>query len=136
MYYRLLAHFVFLTHLVFIAFVMLGGLGALRWRWIIWFHLPAASWGALIEFCGWTCPLTPVEINLLQGAGAAGYTDGFIEHYLAPFIYPIGLTRTVQWLLGAGVIVTNVFVYTWVWRRHRLGRGVRERRRAFTTAGK
>ena len=125
MYYRVFAYLVFLVHLTFIVFVMFGGIAALRWRRIIWLHLPAAAWGTLIEFFGWTCPLTPLEIDLLQEAGAAGYSGGFIEHYLVPLIYPLRLTRAVQLVLGAGVIVTNVLVYAWVWRRRRCSRRVR-----------
>lgn len=122
MHYRLFADLVFLTHLAFIVFVMLGGFGALRWPRMIWLHIPAAVWGALIELFHWTCPLTPLEIELQQKAGAAGYSGGFIEHYLVPLIYPFGLNPAIQSVLGLGVVVTNVFVYAWVWRRRRRAR--------------
>lgn len=46
-----------------------------------------------------------------QWAGEAGYAGGFIDHYLLPVIYPAGLTREIQWSLGAGVIVLNAIVY-------------------------
>ena len=99
----------FLT--LFVAFVVAGGLLALRWPWVAVLHLPAAVWGALIEFQGWTCPLTPLENSLRAAAGEAGYQGGFIEHYVLPVLYPAGLTRGVQLALGSVVIVVNLVVY-------------------------
>jgi hypothetical protein len=40
-------------------------------------------YGALIEFAGFTCPLTLLENELRQRAGEAGYGGGFISHYLS-----------------------------------------------------
>jgi hypothetical protein len=115
----ILANLVLITHVAFIFFVMLGGLLALRWRWTVWLHLPAAVWGMLIEFTDWTCPLTALEVEWLQEAGEAGYAGGFIEHYVTRLIYPLGLTSAFQRLLGLGVVAANVIVYTLVWRRWR-----------------
>lgn len=36
---------------------------------------------------------------------------GFIDHYLTAAIYPEGLTREWQWVLGAGVLVVNGLAY-------------------------
>jgi len=119
MFYRLLADLVVLTHLAFIAFVVLGGLLVLRWHWIMWAHLPAAVWGAAIEFFGWYCPLTAVENMLRELGGAAGYPGGFIERYVIPIIYPDALTRELQLILGGGVVVLNLIVYVRVWQRYR-----------------
>jgi len=104
-------------HLVFILFVILGGLLVLRWRWVAWLHVPAVAWGALIEFRSWVCPLTPLENHLRELAGEAGYTHGFIEQYIAPIVYPMGLTSHIQIYLGAGVIVINLVIYALVIRR-------------------
>jgi hypothetical protein len=111
MVYRILADLVVGVHALFVAFVVIGGLLALRWPWVAALHLPAAVWGALIEFQGWICPLTPLEKSLRAAAGDAGYGGGFIEHYLLPTLYPAGLTRSVQLLLGSAVIVVNLLVY-------------------------
>ncbi len=117
----LAADAVLLLHGVFILFVVAGGLLALRWPLAAAVHLPCAAWGAYIEFSGGICPLTPLEQRLRTLAGEAGYTGGFIEHYLLPLIYPAGLTPTVQVVLGSGVIVVNLIVYGLVLRRHRAG---------------
>lgn len=117
---RLAADAVLVVHLLFIAFVVLGALLALRWRWMTWLHVPALAWGVFIEATGRVCPLTPLENALRTRAGDAGYTGGFVEHYLLAIVYPEGLTRELQWLLAAVVLVVNALLYGWVW--HRLGR--------------
>jgi hypothetical protein len=117
MLYRILADMVVGVHALFVAFVVVGGLLALRWPWVVAVHLPAAVWGALIEFQGWVCPLTPLEKSLRAAAGEAGYQGGFIEHYLLPVLYPAGLTRGVQLVLGTLVIVVNLVIYGVLLRR-------------------
>lgn len=117
MIYRLLADATLVFHLCFVLFVALGGFLALRWRWVAWLHLPAAIWGALIEFMGWVCPLTPLENTLRRLGGEAGYEGGFIDHYIIALIYPEGLTRTAQLAVGLSVLVVNTAIYARVfWR--------------------
>ena len=117
MVYRVLADTVLVAHLIFILFVVLGGLLVLRWRVLAWVHIPAALWGALLEFMGWMCPLTPLEKWLRARGGAPAYSTGFIEHYLFPIIYPVTLTQEIQVVLGILVLAINVCVYAWVLRR-------------------
>lgn len=119
MIYGLLADLLVLAHLAFVVFVVTGGLAVLRWPKVAWAHLPAAGWGALIEFTGWVCPLTPLENRLRGMAGEAGYSGGFVEHYLLPLLYPGALTREIQVALGVAVVVVNVAVYALVLRRKR-----------------
>jgi hypothetical protein len=108
---RLLADAVLGLHLAFVLFVVLGGPLALRWPRLAWLHLPAAAWGAGIEFTGGVCPLTPLENRLRRLAGQAGYEGGFVEHYVTAALYPDGLTREVQVALGVGVVLLNAAVY-------------------------
>ena len=119
MIFRLLADLVVLIHLAFVIFVVLGGLLALKWRWVVWLHLPAAVWGALIEFGGWICPLTPLENWLRQQGGEQGYVGGFIQHYIVPVLYPTGLTREIQIVLGLTVVILNLVVYALIFRQAR-----------------
>ena len=126
MAYRILADLVVGIHVLFVVFVVLGGLLALRWPWVAAAHLPAAAWGALIEFKGWICPLTPLENSLRASAGQAGYEGGFIEHYLLPVLYPVGITRGLQLVLGSLVLAVNLVVYGVVlWRRYARARALR-----------
>ena len=115
--HRLLADLVLILHLTFVVFVLCGGLFVLKWRWVTWLHLPAAFWGAVVEFTGWICPLTPLENWLRAQGGNATYRSEFIAHYLMPILYPGELTRGIQLLLGTMVVVLNAAIYWWLWRR-------------------
>ncbi len=114
MVFRVLANGVALVHFAFVVFVVAGALLAVRWRWTAWVHLPAAGWGALVEFTGWICPLTPLENALSARAGEAGYSGGFVEHYLLPILYPATLTREMQVAAGLFVVALNAAVYGWL----------------------
>jgi hypothetical protein len=111
MIYSIAADLVVVLHFAFILFVLLGALLVLRWPRLLWLHLPAAGWGALIEFTGWICPLTPLENKLRFAAGETGYAGSFIDTYLVPVVYPAGLTRDTQWYLGIAVITINITIY-------------------------
>lgn len=113
----LLADAVVVLHLAFVAFVGLGGLLLLKWPRVCWAHLPAAAWGAWIEFAGWVCPLTPLENWLRARAGRTTYGSTFTEHYLLPVLYPATLTPEAQWWLGVLVLVVNGIIYAVVFRR-------------------
>lgn len=115
--YLFLANLVLILHLGFVIFVLCGGLLVLRWRRLAWLHLPAVVWGAVVEFTGWICPLTPLENRLRTAAGQSGYGSDFVAHYLLPVLYPDDLTRDVQLILGTVVLAVNISVYGWVWRR-------------------
>jgi hypothetical protein len=122
MTYRVLADVTLLVHFAFVLFVVFGGVLVWRWGSLRWVHLPVALWGALIEFAGWVCPLTPLENAFRRLGGEAGYQGGFVEHYLLPLIYPSGLTRNVQWVLGTFVVAINVALYSYAvarWQRVR-----------------
>jgi hypothetical protein len=114
MMYRLVADCLVVVHLAFVVFVVAGGLLVLWRPSLRWIHLPAAVWGALIEFTGWICPLTPWEQALRAQAGQVAYTGGFIEHYILPVLYPQGLTPAVQIALGFLVIGVNIAIYAFV----------------------
>jgi cobalamin synthase len=117
MLFRVGADAVVLVHLLFILFVLFGGLLVLRWRWLVALHIPAVTWGAMVEFAHLYCPLTPLENRLRQAAGQSGYEGGFIEHYLIPIIYPRGLTEQMQLGFGAVVLALNLAVYGYLlWR--------------------
>ena len=117
--YRLLADLVVILHLAFVAFALCGALLALKWKRIIWLHVPAALWAAAIEFGGWVCPLTPLEHRLRIKGGGSAYSSDFIEHYVLPLLYPASLTREMQFVLGLVVLAVNIATYAWLWRRWR-----------------
>jgi hypothetical protein len=117
MFYRLAADAVVLLHLGYVIFIVAGGLLVFRWRWIALLHLPAVVWAVLLEFRGWLCPLTPLELSLRASGGQAGYSGGFVEYYILPVLYPAELDSSIQIALGSFVIVINIALYGWLlWR--------------------
>ena len=116
MKYSILANIVLVIHLLFILFVILGGLLTLKWRRAAWIHLPLFAWAVLIEFTGWICPLTPLENRLRISGDETGYSGSFIEHYLLPLIYPDEMTRGVQITLGTLLIFINICIYFFSYR--------------------
>ena len=115
---QVLANIVVLIHFAFVLFVVFGGLPVLQWPRLAWLHLPCVAWGALIEFAGWICPLTPLEQKLRIAAGDDSYTGGFIDHYILPIVYPADLTRSDQIWLGLVVIAINALAYSLLIWRH------------------
>ena len=111
MIYRMAADGVVIVHLGFILFVFLGGLTLFRWPRLVWVHIPAAIWGGIVEFAGAPCPLTPLENQLRAAGNAEGYSGGFIDHYIVPIVYPPGLTREIQVVLGGLILVINIVIY-------------------------
>jgi len=126
--YRVFADVVLIVHLAFVVFVVLGGLLALRWPRAAWLHVPAAAWGAFVEFTGRVCPLTPLENALRTRGGEAGYSGGFIDHYVVALLYPDGLSRGMQIAIGALVIALNVAVYGLLLRRLKRSRATQRSR--------
>ncbi len=117
--YFWLSNLIIILHLLFILFVLLGGLLVLRrprWGWL---HLPAIIWGFLVELNGWLCPLTPWENQLRELSGRRAYEGDFIGRYLIPLIYPADLTREMQYLFAAVVICINAGVYLFIWHRYK-----------------
>lgn len=126
MIYALLADLVTAAHAAFVLFVAGGGFLVLWRRRVAWLHVPAALYGTALEFFGWTCPLTPLEVRLRRAAGQAGYAGGFIDHYLRELIYlPGPVWKDLRFWLGGLALVGNVLIYLWVWKtlRRRGGAG-------------
>jgi len=119
----MVADLVVAIHAIFVVFVVVGGLLGLRWPKVLWVHAPAAVWGIAVEYAGFICPLTPLEIALRQHAGDAGYRGGFIEHYVEGLLYPSGLTRELQIALGTCALLVNLVVYWYVLLRSRHRQG-------------
>ena len=123
MIYLILADLLVIVHLLFIIFVLLGGLLLMLRGSLIFVHLPTVIWAAVISFKGGICPLTPLE-NYLRGvAGTAGYEQGFVEYYLIPIIYPSNLTSNIQIMLGIFVLLINLCIYCLVYYKRMAKRG-------------
>lgn len=115
--YGVAADLVFVLHLLFVLAVMFGCLLVWRWPRLAWVHLPIVTWGFTVTVTGMTCPLTPLEKELLVLAGQQGYQGSFIGNYLVPIIYPKGLTPEVRMIFSVAIAVINIAVYYLLWRK-------------------
>lgn len=123
MIYSLAAELLVVVHLGFVLFVVLGSVAVWRWPRVAWAHVPAVVWGVGIELTGAVCPLTPAEQWLRVQAGVSGYQGDFIAHYLVPVLYPAGLSREMQLVLGGLACAVNLVAYGCIWTlRRRAGR--------------
>jgi hypothetical protein len=122
--FAVLAALIVFLHLAFVVFATVGGVLALRWPRIVWVHLPAAMWAAYVEFGGRICPLTPLEGALRRRGGLEPYSGDFVANYIFPVLYPEGLTRDAQLVIGGVVVLLNLAAYGFVisrWRKRRSG---------------
>jgi hypothetical protein len=118
MSYVLLADAVALVHAIFVLFVVCGSVLVLWRPRAVWVHAPALVWGVVVECAGITCPLTPLENRLRLLGGQAGYDEDFLSRWLLVILYPSSLTRELQIVLGATLLLFNIGLYAWIlWRR-------------------
>jgi hypothetical protein len=106
--YRLLTTVILVVHFGFLAYLLLGGFVAWRWRRTIWVHLVAAAWGVTVVVGKLVCPLTYAEHWSRRRAGEVGpaTTQGFIDRYVEGVLFPERLTALAQALLAITVIVS------------------------------
>lgn len=115
----LLANAVLIVHVAIVLFIVGGEVLVLvghwrGWRWVRgWtfrlLHLAAIFVVVAEAWFGITCPLTSLETQLRQGAGAAGYEGDFIAHWLQRLLYwnaPPWVFTLVYSLFGALVAFT------------------------------
>jgi hypothetical protein len=84
---------------------------------IIFIHFPALIWGSYIELTNSICPLTYLENWFLYKANLTTYSEGFIQNYLVPIVYPMNLTKDLQIYLGIALIVINVVLYAFIFSK-------------------
>ena len=114
--YELFAHLTLITHLIFILFVIFGGLFFFIFSKIIYIHLPALLWGIYIELTDSICPLTYLENWFLYEGELSTYSNDFINNYILPIIYPEGLTNEIQINLVILLIIINALIYGLIYK--------------------
>ena len=112
--YEMTANLTLIIHFAFILFVVFGALLFFVTTKIVFIHIPAFLWGSYIELTHSICPLTYLENWLLHKANLTTYSEGFIQNYLVPIVYPADLTKDLQIYLGITLIVVNIIIYGFI----------------------
>ena len=112
--YELAADIILIIHFLFILFVIFGALLFFVAKKIVFIHIPAIIWGSYIELTHSICPLTYLENWFLHKANLTTYSEGFIQNYLVPIVYPMNLTKDLQIFLGISLIVINIVIYVFI----------------------
>ena len=115
--YELAANLTLIVHFAFILFVVFGALLFFVATKIIFIHFPALIWGSYIELTNSICPLTYLENWFLHKANLTTYSEGFIQNYLVPIVYPVSLTKDFQIYLGIALIITNIVIYAFIFNK-------------------
>lgn len=126
MAYRIAADLILLTHVLFVAFVVLGLLlilagRPLGWAWVRnpWFrlaHLAGIGVVVLQAWLGIICPLTTWEGALREKAGDAVYSGAFVAHWLEELLY----YQAPPWVFTVAYTVFGGLVgLSWYWVRPR-----------------
>ena len=121
--YELFANLTLIAHLMFILFVIFGGLLYLIFSKIIYIHLPALLWGIYVELTNSICPLTYLENWFLNKGNLTTYSNNFISNYIFPIIYPNSLTAEIQIYLGVSLIIINILIYSLIFKNLRKNMG-------------
>jgi hypothetical protein len=125
-FYSFAADIILVSHVLFVAFVVLGlfliFLGKFKtWHWVRnpWWrgiHLLSIAVVAVQSWLGIICPLTNWEIALRTRAGEAGYGGSFISHWLNVLLY----YQAPQWVF---VVCYSIFaalvLASWFWVKPR-----------------
>ena len=112
--YELAADLTLIVHFAFIIFVVFGGILFLISTKIIYVHVPALIWGIYIELTHSICPLTYLENWFLQKSNLSTYSEGFIQNYLVPIVYPKNLTEDLQIYFAIVLVVINSIIYGFI----------------------
>ena len=112
--YEIAADLILIIHFTFVLFVVFGALLIFVSIKIVFIHIPAVIWGSYIELTNSICPLTYLENWFLDKANLTIYSEGFIQNYLLPIVYPTGLTKDLQIYLGITLIVVNTIIYGFI----------------------
>ena len=112
--YELAANLILIVHFIFIIFVVFGALLFFVVKKIAFIHIPAFIWGSYIELTHSICPLTCLENWFLNKANLTIYSEGFIQNYIVPIVYPTDLTKNLQIYLGITLIVINIIIYGFI----------------------
>ena len=112
--YEFAANLTLIVHFAFIIFVVFGALLFFVSTKIIYVHVPSLIWGIYIELTHSVCPLTYLENWFLQKANLTTYSEGFLQNYVLPIVYPKNLTEDLQIYFAIVLVVINLIIYGFI----------------------
>ena len=111
MFYKILADFVVLVHLVWILFLIFGALLGIRKKAIKYAHLSGLLFAIVIQIFGWYCPLTHLEFWLRSRHNPSlAYAASFIIHYVERLVY-LEISEMGVLLATIGLGIFNSWLY-------------------------
>ena len=107
---------VVIVHLGFLAYIVFGGLLALRRLAWLWPSVVTTLYSAYVTLASYTCPLTTLEKWLLEVGGREPYEGSFISQYLHDVLYPAQYERAA-WVIAMSIALASYAVALTRWRR-------------------
>lgn len=121
---RLLDDLTVAVHYLVMAYIVLGGFLAWKWRWTIVTHVLFIGWAVFSLLYPINCPLTWLENYFRHMGGLPPLNGGFISTYITGVLYPASDVMLVQVLCGITVLVSWIgVVIRHLRRRHAPGQG-------------
>lgn len=118
--YDALVVLILAVHLLWILWVIFGGLFTRGRPGLTAFHLASLVWGIIVETGPWPCPLTLSEQFFQRRAGMTPYRGSFLIHYLDRIVYPDVSVRMLT-ICGVAVCAANLLIYLYralrLWHR-------------------
>ncbi|MDJ0741691.1 MAG: DUF2784 domain-containing protein [Gammaproteobacteria bacterium] len=120
--YLLAADAILVSHVLFVAFVVLGLMAIYVGHWASWawvrnlrfrvLHLVAITIVVLQSWVGVICPLTTWEMQLRELAGARTYEGSFIQYWLHALLYydAPGWVFVAAYTAFGGLVVASWFI--------------------------
>src|SRR5579875_2551243 len=109
---QLLAIGTLAVHLLWILWVIFGGLWTHGRPSLTAFHVLSLIWGIVVELSPLPCPLTLAEQYFEQQAGGDAYRGAFLVHVLEKFVYP-DISGSMLVVAGVAVCAFNLAIYAW-----------------------
>ena len=107
-FWRGLADLVVGVHYAYMAYLVVGGFLAWRWRRTIWLHVAAAVWAMLIIVTKVPCPLTALQNHFRENAGQRPLSASFIDTYIRGTFYPADQQTLAR------IVIAVVVVSSWI----------------------
>jgi hypothetical protein len=110
-FYSTAADITVVLHFLWIVFLIFGAFIGRRHKWVKRIHLGGIAFALVLQFSGWYCPFTYLEIRLRRlHDPSQSYSGSFIIHYVEKIVY-INLHPEVILLLTIVLAIISAWLY-------------------------